>query len=455
MNETKEKALKSLVDLIKIESTLSASKPGAPYGENIRKALDFTLNLLASFGGKTHNLDGYCGWADFGEGEPFGILVHLDVVPASGVWKFPPFSGTIQDGYVYGRGTTDDKGPAIAVIYALKKLIEEGLVPKRKIRVILGCDEESGWSDIKKYNEVEEMPNDGFSPDGDFPVIYSEKGVLHLRVHLKKPESFLTFTGGTAVNMVPDLAQITVAYDDKILQSALKMGLPTTLTGDSMLDSLAHQLDGSCSTEDDHVQITANGTSAHGSRPEDGESAILILLECLHNSGASKDGSRLYKAFGKTDGSGLGLAVDGGDEGDLTVNVGKAKIKDGSLILHIDIRHPASISKEEVIERLKAALPETNEINIINYHDALYVNPNSPLVQALLNAYRKVTGDSSARPKAIGGATYARVLKNGVAFGPTMPGAESLAHQPNERVSIKDFNTMIDIYYEALKTLVF
>jgi acetylornithine deacetylase/succinyl-diaminopimelate desuccinylase-like protein len=123
--------------------------------------------------------------------------------------------------------------------------------------------------------------------------------------------------------------------------------------------------------------------------------------------------------------------------------------------LRVDIRHPASITKEEVLERLEKSIPEINEINIINYHDPLYVNPNSPFVQTLLKAYQKVTGDTQSQPKAIGGATYARVLKNGVAFGPTMPGAESLAHQPNERVSIKDFNTMIDIYYEALKSLLF
>jgi succinyl-diaminopimelate desuccinylase len=460
MKATKENAIKTLVDLIQIESVETPAQPGMPFGKENARALEYTLDLMSSFGAKTKNVDNYCGWAEFGEGELFGILVHLDVVPASGVWTHPPFSGTIADGKIFGRGTLDDKGPAVACIYSLVKLIQEGKVPKKRIRFIFGCDEEGGWLDLKRYIETEEVPDSGFSPDADFPVIYAEKGVLHARISLKKPDSIYSMKGGSAVNMVPDFCEVSVVFSDYVLKAALRMGLPTSLSGKSMLEDLADRLEEKLQTqtenprEGDYIIIDANGKSAHGSTPHKGESALLKILECLTIADEDPTISKLYKAFSSSDGNGLNIKTYGGKEGDLTLNVGKVSTDEKNIYFDLDIRYPAITTKEVLQDRILQALPEINNFSIIDSHDPLYVDPNSSLVQTLLAAYDKVMGTKS-EPIAIGGATYARFLKHGVAFGPEFPGSNPTIHQPDENIAIDDFYKLIDIYYEAIKNLCF
>lgn len=453
MEATQEAALKSLVDLIKIESIEREAKPGVPFGKENAEALAYVLNLMSSFGAKVKNVDNYCGWAEFGKGELFGILVHLDVVPASGTWTFPPFSGTIASGKVYGRGALDDKGPAIACMYSLFKLIKEGKQPSKRIRFIFGCDEEGGWLDLKRYQETEEVPLVGFSPDADFPVIYAEKGVFHLRVSLDKPSSIVSFTGGSAVNMVPDFSEITIPFSNSILKAAQDFSFSATTldSSDSTFASLGIAKKSKITSV---LKISAKGKSAHGSTPQKGESAILKILECLSKASYDTLLTKLFSCFRFSDGSGLNIKTDGGKEGDLTLNVGKVSTIDNKLFFDLDLRYPASTTKEILLAKIKTSLPEIKEFILIDEHAPLYVDPNSELVQTLLKSYDKVMGTKS-QPIAIGGATYARFLKHGVAFGPEFPGSNPTIHQPDEHIDISDFNKLIEIYYEAIKNLCF
>ncbi len=453
MEATQEAALKSLVDLIKIESIEREAKPGVPFGKENAEALAYVLNLMSSFGAKVKNVDNYCGWAEFGKGELFGILVHLDVVPASGTWTFPPFSGTIASGKVYGRGALDDKGPAIACMYSLFKLIKEGKQPSKRIRFIFGCDEEGGWLDLKRYQETEEVPLVGFSPDADFPVIYAEKGVFHLRVSLDKPSSIVSFTGGSAVNMVPDFSEIVLPFSKNILKAAENSDLSTTTldSSDSTFTSLSIPEKSKITSV---IKISAKGKSAHGSTPQKGESAILKILEFLYKATYDPLLTKLFSCFRFSDGSGLNIKTDGGKEGDLTLNVGKVSTIDNKLFFDLDLRYPASTTKEILLAKIKTSLPEIKEFILIDEHAPLYVDPNSELVQTLLKSYDKVMGTKS-QPIAIGGATYARFLKHGVAFGPEFPGSNPTIHQPDEHIDISDFNKLIEIYYEAIKNLCF
>ena len=59
-----------------------------------------------------------------------------------------------KDGKIYGRGTADDKGPAIAALYAMRAVKELGIPVKKNVRLILGTDEECGSSDIRHYYSV-------------------------------------------------------------------------------------------------------------------------------------------------------------------------------------------------------------------------------------------------------------------------------------------------------------
>lgn len=78
-------------------------------------------------GFQTRDVDGHCGWCEYGEGEEMvAVLCHLDVVPAGDGWHYPPYDCTWAEGRIYGRGVIDDKGPAAAALYALKAVRDSG-----------------------------------------------------------------------------------------------------------------------------------------------------------------------------------------------------------------------------------------------------------------------------------------------------------------------------------------
>ena len=176
MEKYQNELLKDTIELLSFDGEEGKPLPGAPFGEGNRQCLDWFLSKAESFGFQTKNLDGYCGVADIGEGEAFGILGHLDTVPVGDGWTHNPY-GEISGDVIYGRGVVDDRGPMLACLYAVKSLLDEGLIPKKRIRFIVGCNEETGWRCIKHFNTVEKMPDTGFSPDADFPVINCEKGI--------------------------------------------------------------------------------------------------------------------------------------------------------------------------------------------------------------------------------------------------------------------------------------
>ena len=180
----KDELIKNLQELIKIPSVHSESNNvNEPFGENTIKALEYTLNLGKKLGFKTKNIDGYCGYIEFGEGpELIGIVGHLDVVPEGENWTYPPFDARIEDNKMYGRGAIDDKGPVMASLYAMKAVMdycsENNISINKRVRLILGLNEERDWKCINYYKGHEEIPSIGFSPDADFPCIYAEKGLL-------------------------------------------------------------------------------------------------------------------------------------------------------------------------------------------------------------------------------------------------------------------------------------
>lgn len=175
----RDEMIKDLEKMIKIPSKLEGyDDKEYPFGKNIDDALNEFLKIAENLGFRTKNIDKYCGYVEFGEGEELvGIIGHLDVVPEGEGWTYPPFELTIRDDILYGRGTIDDKGPVIASLYAMKAVMEKTAIHKR-VRLIVGLNEENDWKCINYYKEHEEMPIIGFSPDADFPCIYSEKALL-------------------------------------------------------------------------------------------------------------------------------------------------------------------------------------------------------------------------------------------------------------------------------------
>ena len=124
-----EEMLTNLGRLVAIDSQLGTPSEGKPFGEGPAKALEEGLKIAEELGFKTVNLDNYCGYAEMGEGDEIvGIAGHLDIVPVGGDWTYDPFRLTREDDHVYGRGTTDDKGPILEALYAMKLLRDHALV---------------------------------------------------------------------------------------------------------------------------------------------------------------------------------------------------------------------------------------------------------------------------------------------------------------------------------------
>ena len=421
MTDILKQTVRSISESIRFDSSLSRATSAMPFGKGAADCLAHFLSLAQSFGFETHNYDNYVGEVIFGEGEEFAILAHLDVVPAGNGWTKNPFGGEVSDGKIWGRGAIDDKGPVMCVLYALKALKDEGFVPRRKIKFIVGCNEENGWACIEHYHEVAEMPAEGFSPDGSFPVIYAEKGILHVRLHFPMGERppFFFLEGGSGANMVCDECSAT----------------PRTLTL-----TRAREL----GLEIRNKKIIAHGKSAHGSTPELGENAILPILRFFE--GKSDQVKYIIDCLFND----CCHLTDLEDEtGKLTFSPNIIKYRKGEVQVICDIRYPATVPYSEVIEKL-------SEIGVkyetIRHQPPLMQDRDGPLVQTLLETYEACTGQH-AEPIAIGGGTYARALKNGVAFGPEMADDEPVMHQADEYITIERVKLLLDVYKKAIEEL--
>ncbi|MBR1746994.1 MAG: Sapep family Mn(2+)-dependent dipeptidase [Clostridia bacterium] len=401
--------LKSLVRIDSVEAPAVGQKP---FGEGVAEALDLALATMKDAGFSVKNGDYFYGYGEVGEGDLFGVLCHLDVVPVDKNWSVDPFGAVEKDGKLFGRGTLDDKGPYAACLYAAIELLREGLTPKCKLRFIVGCDEESGWRCMDHYVEQEELHKRGISPDGDFPVINCEKGIVYHVIRMPKPAFIKDFVSGSRANMVPDYARVEYA-DGRVVET--------------------------------------KGKSAHGSHPEAGDNALVRVLTAI-----AEDDERfaaLAHAFSASDGKNVGLALSDDVSGPLTLNLGCARTEGDEIVFELDIRHPVTINKDDVTAILQKNL-QCLTVEQGFFHLPLYVDKENDLVKSLLSAYDQVMG-GKAEPIAIGGGTYARVLPLGVAFGPCFPGGNEGMHCPDEYMDLDDFAKMMDIYYLALKKLCF
>lgn len=406
--------IEALQKLVSFQSIAKEEGPEYPYGKEVCGAKEYVLELAKSFGMRVEDVPGKYAYIEIGAGPRLiGILSHLDVVPAGDGWTQDPFGGEIVDGRIYGRGTTDDKGPTIAVLYAMKALKEKTTLSAR-IRLILGQTEENGeWRDIEAYTDAEEIPECGFTPDGDFPAIQNELGAMVFQVQM--PQSgFLQGEGGAAPNMVPARARVKTEFGT----------------------------------------YEASGKACHGCAPWLGLNGISELMEKVHQTEPENRFLRMYAdLIGKTIyGEKLGIAAED-ESGKLTLNVGLFEVRDETATLMVDIRYPAKKNPDEISGSLVRQFSSYGASCECVYHvRPLYTPSDSPVLGALLSAYREVTGDDS-RPISIGGGTYAKAMPNMVAFGPNFPGHENREHMEDEYILVEDFLKLEEIYERALAYL--
>lgn len=445
----KDQLILDLQKLIQINSELTTFDPNrknAPFGEGTKEALDFMLDLGERDGFQTVNLEGYAGHIEYGNQKDFvGIIGHLDVVPAGNDWTYPPYGAEIHNGKMYGRGTEDDKGPTIAAYYALKILKELNVPLSKRVKLILGNDEETAWRCVRHYFSVyPEAPVSGFIPDADFPLIYAEKGISRIFVDGKMDaKDVIELHGGFRDNMVPDYASAILENNHDYSKSFEKFLKDNNYEGSADLKQGKHYL-------------KVVGKSAHGSTPQFGENAIDRMMSYLLSE---KLGGHMLLAYEKlllNDylGEKLGVSYEDEEMGELTNNVGVFIGKDGHYQIHLNLRYPNHVDFDGVTKKLQSEFSQFHAEVVVDKHQLLlYKDPNSELVKTLMDVYKKHTNDKEAKPINIGGGTFARAMPNCVAFGPHFLDKPTFIHQKNEFIGIDDLILATIIYTEALYEL--
>ena len=441
-----EEMLEDLKTLVRIDSRRGKAEEGKPFGEGPAKVLQAAEELMRAYGLKTKNYENYVVTGDFNEEEKgLDVLAHLDVVPVTPDWTVTdPFDPLVKDGKIYGRGTADDKGPAIAALYALRAIKESGIPLKKNVRLILGSDEECGSEDLEYYYGLEEEAPMTFTPDAEFPVINIEKGRLAKNFGREFGEEpvlpeVAEMHGGDKVNVVPASAWALIkGLDEETVKAAAE---------DAGICGVIFRTE----KEEEGVRIHAKGVAAHASTPEDGKNAICGLLKLIGNlplaeTEKTKTLQGLSKLFpvGDTRGEALGIAMEDRESGSLTMNLGILNLENNSLTGTFDSRVPVCGTDENVTKVVSEKLSDIGctmeEGGMTSVH---YVPGDSVLVKSLLASYEAYTG-IKGEPQFMGGGTYVHDLKNGVAFGCMDPAVDNHMHGDDEFM-------MLDVLWMSAK----
>ena len=444
LQDNQELMLEVLSNLVSYPSIEGEGDSIHPFGQPVADCLDYALSVCERVGfDRTENLDYYAGFGEIGSGEKVvGIVGHLDVVPVSGDWNSDPFTLTINDGKIYGRGTSDNKGPMVAALFAIKYLIDNKVELKKRIRIVFGCNEESGMLCVKHYVEKEGHFDIGFTPDGPFPCCHGEKGIIGVELTADN-KIFKTLKGGVAGNVVPDYCELSI---DANLVNQDKL---TEYLVNSPLSS--HEI----TIEDGVLTLITRGKAAHASTPELGVNAIGYALTALAVAGVEDDAIKEFacKLNTETDGKSCGVAfVD--KYGPLTLNVGTIALDKDEIKMEINIRNPFTRENAEVNEVLTGGGFKTWQVEITGDSKGLYQPEDSAFVKLLTDTYNEVTG-KNLKPITMGGGTYARGINNTLAFGPDEPDEEDThIHDANEFMKLSSLLTSCEIYIKVLLTLI-
>ncbi len=440
--------LDDTVAMLKIPSLESEAAPNAPYGVENRKALDLALELSKATGMRTVDLEGHLGYAEFGEGDKMVMsLGHLDVVPTGPGWKHAPFGAEIEDGYLYARGSTDDKGPTMASFYAMRAI--QACCPDLGVRMrqAFGCNEESGFGCVERYMKTEEAPTFGVAPDSGWPCYHAEKGIANLEIEWTIPGGefeLLELEGGQRPNIVIDSCSAKVR-----VTGAAKKEVDSNLA-DAWDRNVTYAWDGNV------LGVFAIGKAAHGARPFTGDSAAIRAIRFLYEIAPISAKDLYEELLDATHPGGGGLGIAGSDEvaGDLTANLGIISTKDGKVELLVNVRYPVTWTGEKLQSLCRAYLSKKVgefELKVTRDSAPLYFLLDHPLVRTMVEVYEEESGEHK-EPGTMGGGTYARAIPNTVSIGTCWEG-DGRAHETDERLKIEHLFRASRIYARVLYRL--
>lgn len=486
----KDELIADMQRWLSVPSVLGEAAENAPFGVENRKMLDMALADAKKYGFEAKDYDGYAGEISMGSGEQtMGMLCHLDVVPAGDGWSFDPWGATIHDGKIFGRGAIDDKGPALCALYAMRAVKDAGVQLKDGVRLILGCDEETGMRDMRYYASKTRMPDYGFSPDAEFPVINIEKGGLGLKISAytggegETDMPVYSLWAGVRRNVVPGVATAELGVKDveafkaavakvaadknfkltveEIADDEVELTAEEAADLDRMISDL-EKIDGvEVDMEEEElvrVKLTAEGVSAHASMPHLGVNAAGMLLIALKELGAGGSSKQPIAALAdklglEYDGASIGIKQSDEESGALTCNLGILRYDGYNITAELDIRYPICADPKDMCGSATLALSKDKlAVTCTGDHPPHHVPKEHKVVRGLLDVYHDVTG-LPAYAFAIGGGTYSRCMPNTVAFGLNFPGDVDTCHMPDEFIDIEKMMTSVKIFAHAIVKL--
>jgi len=424
--------------LVRHRSYLQQDDSHPPFGQGIDQCLDEALQLCGELGLRTYKDPlGYYGYAEVGEGpQMLGIFCHLDVVPSGdpSAWFSPPFEVSERSGRLYGRGTQDDKGPTVAVLYAIKLLLDAGVPLTHTLRVYFGTDQEHQWRDLLRYRVQERLPDASLVPDASFPVVNAEKRLIQAYLY-GPPSTELTLDCGVTFNAVPDQALYTGERQTALQRELDRLGYAWRKQGEATL---------------------VLGEAAHASQCDKaGVNAIIRLSQALLNIGYQHPALGFAALVVGRDPHVRGLLGDIQDKvsGKLTMNLATLKMDASGSRIGIDLRLPVSLDLEGYQMRIERVCQRLGwHYEEVEHLPPMHIPAHTPFIQCLRHSFEQVTG-LSGQPQASGEASYARGLPQCVAFGARQPGGSLTQHGANEYMEIADLLTACEIYAQTLYNL--
>lgn len=418
----KDEMTELLGRLVAVRSVQGEAEEGYPFGRKPAEALEIMLEQCFSSGFNVENVENYVGTAEYGENPALGILCHLDVVPEGDGWEADPYTMRIdaESGKLIGRGTIDDKGPAVAALYALKAVKELGIPLKKGVRLLFGTNEENGSADLAYYRKKRDLPPMVFTPDGEYPVINAEKGMIrvYFSAEMKDDEEIAQINAGSVVNAVPGRCRVVYRSEDE-----------------------------------EGVTVDYNGIPAHASTPAKGDNAITRFLS--EYSGENELFIHLGELFphGELNGRSCGLGFSDDISGEMTCVLSMLNTEEGAVRGAIDIRFPLDRKIGEIREIICGSLEGAGfTVDSAEGTDPHCTDESSKFVQSLLRVYERLTGEKG-RSIAIGGGTYVHEIEGGVAFGAEFPGVDYNMHGPEEFITVGELMLNARMIAEAITEL--
>lgn len=448
-----DELIKDVGKLVAVKSIRGEALPGKPYGEGPAAALQAASAILKEKGFDAQNFENHVITADLnGQAPLLGVLAHLDTVGVGEGWKTDPFTAKTVDGLLYGRGVIDNKGPAVAAIYALKAVSEIAPALEKGCRLIIGSAEETGHDDLIHYSKSNKMPPNVFTPDASYPVVNLEKGRFVPTFGTTWTESktmprVVSIKGGESTNVVPNYAEAVVEGELPLAYIQALCVVLSSKTGALMSAARYH----------DGIKITSSGKAAHAMMPAEGINAQTTLLSVLAELPLAESACRtsinaLNKLlpFGDTSGKALGITMQDDISGELTLNFGVLSLDLNGFTADFDCRSPKCATGENLddiaIKALKDAGFTVSDVNKTACH---HTPEDSVFVQTLLKIYETYTG-KKGECLALGGQTYVHDIDGGVAFGPAFPGVDNRLHGANEFIAVSDLILSAKMYTQII-----